>query len=135
MSRVSVVCLCYHDGKVLVAHRNPGGQMGNRWEFPGGKVDGTESDEKAILREMHEEFDVDVKVLSKICFKNFVNQDVNLTLHVYSVEFPHDGLAKPFKLTEHTEYKWVNFNEIRQHEFVDSDYSILNDCRNFFEVN
>ena len=46
----SVACIVYKDGKILVAHRIPKGDMGNRWEFPGGKVDAGETDQMAIVR-------------------------------------------------------------------------------------
>ena len=55
----SVACIAYKNGKVLIAHRNNVGAMGNRWEFPGGKVEEGESFEDAIKREMKEEFCVD----------------------------------------------------------------------------
>ena len=56
----SIACIICNKGKVLIAHRNPTGQMGSRWEFPGGKVDDGETEQEAIRREMREEFDVDV---------------------------------------------------------------------------
>lgn len=134
MSKISIVCICFHNGKVLVAHRNPVGKMGGRWEFPGGKVESNESDESAIVREMQEEFGVEVKVLEKICCSNFENKEVSLELHVYNVDFPYDGMEVPFKLTEHSEYKWINFKEIQKEDFVDSDYSVLKKCMDFFGV-
>ncbi|MBB5218549.1 MAG: NUDIX domain-containing protein [Treponema sp.] len=133
MSKISVVCLCVRDGKVFIAKRNPVGQMGNRWEFPGGKVEKNESDESAIIREMKEEFGIDVTIVNRICKKNFINCDVNLELHVYEVSFPHDGLEKRFTLSEHSEYRWVFFSDIDKNCFVDSDFSIMDICKNYFE--
>ena len=37
--KTSIACIAFDGEKILVAHRNPTGQMGGRWEFPGGKVE------------------------------------------------------------------------------------------------
>ena len=49
-----------------MGRRVPGGQMGERWEFPGGKVEKDELPEEAICREFDEEFSVPVSVGNKI---------------------------------------------------------------------
>ena len=43
MSKTSIACIALFKDKVLVAHRNLVGQMGGRWEFPGGKVEAGET--------------------------------------------------------------------------------------------
>ena len=54
MSR-SVACIDYRDGKILIAKRIVRGDMGGRWEFPGGKIEEGEDYSTAIKREMQEE--------------------------------------------------------------------------------
>jgi 8-oxo-dGTP diphosphatase len=49
-------------GKVLVQQRAPGGQHGNLWEFPGGKIEAGESPEAALVRELFEELRVAIAV-------------------------------------------------------------------------
>ena len=50
MSR-SIACIDYRNGKVFIAKRQMKGDMGGRWEFPGGKIDGNEDFETAIKLE------------------------------------------------------------------------------------
>ena len=45
-------------------------------------------------------------------------------LNAYLVQFDHNGIEKPYVLTEHTEYKWVLPEEIPNLNFVDSDLKI-----------
>jgi 8-oxo-dGTP diphosphatase len=45
-------------GRVLIAQRPPGKHMAGRWEFPGGKVASGETEEAALIRELHEELGV-----------------------------------------------------------------------------
>ena len=122
----SIACIDYRDGKIFIAKRQNKGDMGGRWEFPGGKIDGDESFEVAIKREMKEEFGVDVTVGEHICHSTFVHKSkcCECTLDAFEVHFAHDGMEKPFTLTEHTDYKWVDIEEIPSLNFVDSDLGI-----------
>ncbi|WP_407427562.1 (deoxy)nucleoside triphosphate pyrophosphohydrolase [Treponema sp.] len=125
--KTSIACIAFDGEKILIAHRNPTGQMGNRWEFPGGKVEEGESDEKAIVREFEEEFGVKVSVGEKIAETFFIHNEKQVALHAYEIKVPHDGIAQKYSLTEHTEYKWALPAEIPTLNFVDSDMLIYPD--------
>jgi 8-oxo-dGTP diphosphatase len=45
-------------GRVLIAERPPGKPMAGRWEFPGGKLAGDETEAQALARELREELGV-----------------------------------------------------------------------------
>ena len=45
------------EGRLLLAQRPPGGRYPGLWEFPGGKVQGGETPEEALVREWVEELD------------------------------------------------------------------------------
>ena len=120
----SIACIYYKDNKLFIAKRQNSGQMGGRWEFPGGKLEEGESFEQAIKREMYEEFKTGVTGIEKITETQFVHNDKKCSLHAFAVEFEHDGIKTPFVLSEHTEYKWVDPSEIKKLNFVDSDLKI-----------
>lgn len=120
MSR-SIGCIDYRDGKIFIAKRQNVGDMGGRWEFPGGKIEDGEDFVTAIKREMEEEFGVAVEVGKQITETTFEHKGKPCSLTMYEVKFAHDGSKTPFVLTEHTEYKWVDINEIPNLNFVDSD--------------
>ena len=122
--KTSIACIAFDGEKILIAHRNPVGQMGGRWEFPGGKVEEGESDERAIVREFEEEFGVKVSVGEKIAQTFFMHNGAQVALHAYEITVPHDGNAQKYRLTEHTEYKWAFPAEIPTLNFVDSDMLI-----------
>lgn len=123
----SIACIIPNNGKILIALRNPVGDMGNRWEFPGGKVDPGETDEISIVREMKEEFDVNARPGEKIASCSFYHKNKECFLNAYFVYLEHDGIEKPYKLTEHQDYKWVYPKDIPVDNFVDSDLKILPD--------
>lgn len=135
MSSVSVACIAVKDRKILIAHRNPTGVMGNRWEFPGGKVEEGESSEQTVIREFEEEFGISVKVIEKITESEFEHHGKISSLYAFLIEVPHDGIEKKYTLTEHTEYKWVFENEIPVDDFVDSDLKILPEVKKYLEKN
>ena len=124
MSR-SVACVDYRNGKILIARRKDGGDMGNRWEFPGGKIEEGEDFITAIKREMMEEFGCGVQVFDKIADAEFKHHAQNCSVFAFRVKMENDGIENPFILTEHTEYKWIKPDEIKDLSFVDSDMALF----------
>lgn len=124
MNKKSIACIAFNEKKVFIAHRNPVGQMGGRWEFPGGKVEDGETDEQSIIREFEEEFGVKVSVDKKIAEATFKHNGDDFSLHAYLIHLPHDGMTEKFALTEHTEYRWAELAQIPTLNFVDSDMLI-----------
>ena len=132
MSR-SIACIDYRNGKIFIAKRQMVGDMGGRWEFPGGKIEDGEDLQTAVVREMQEEFGVTVTVGKQITSGTFTHKGKPCTLDVLEVTFPHDGIEKKFELTEHTDYKWADIASIPELNFVDSDLSIYNDVKKWCE--
>jgi 8-oxo-dGTP diphosphatase len=58
---VVAVALIDADGRVLLAQRPAGKNLGGLWEFPGGKLDQGELPEAALIRELDEELGITVK--------------------------------------------------------------------------
>ncbi len=123
MSR-SVACIDFRAGKVFIAKRQNTGDMGNRWEFPGGKIDQGEYFEKAIKREMQEEFGVSVDVGPHIASTSFMHKGKECFVDAFSVHFHEDGIERKFELTEHTDYCWEDIDKIPELNFVDSDLQL-----------
>ena len=131
MSKVSIACIALLNGKILVAHRNPTGQMGGRWEFPGGKVEPGETDQEAVVREIKEEFGIAVTVGEKIAEASFIHNAENVLLHAYRIFVPHDGIEKKYSLTEHTEYNWIAIEDVAKLNFVDSDLLLYPNVKSY----
>lgn len=111
--------------KVFIALRIPGGAMGERWEFPGGKVEEGESFQETLVREYKEEFGIEVTVGPHIADATFMHGSKEVHLSAFEVFFPDD--VQKFILTEHTDTKWASLEEIKQLPFVDSDLLLYND--------
>ena len=61
MVLVAAVALVDADGRVLMARRPEGRDMAGLWEFPGGKIGAGETPEAALIRELAEEINIDVR--------------------------------------------------------------------------
>ena len=63
------------DGKIFCAQRPEGKSLGGYWEFPGGKLEEGESPEEALIREIHEELNSQIEIIS---FVNEASYDYDL---------------------------------------------------------
>ena len=55
------------NNKVLIVQRKSTDILANKWEFPGGKIELNESPEDCLIRELKEEFSIDVKIVDYSC--------------------------------------------------------------------
>lgn len=127
----SVAGIVYSDSLFFIARRLPVGDMGSRWEFPGGKVEGNETFQQALVREYMEEFGVPVTVGSLIAEAEFVHKEKPVALHAYEVIFPEDDYS--WVLSEHTEVKWASLEEIEKIPFVDSDSLLIPEIKKWLK--
>ena len=119
-----------NQNEILCALRSPQMSMPNLWEFPGGKVENGESAEVAICREFDEEFSVPVTVGPKIAQAVFQYNGKDIQLEGYEIFLATDN--PQWILTEHTEIRWVTFDEIKELHFVDSDLLIYPQVVEYF---
>ena len=117
----SVAGIAIDDGRVFIARRKPGGALGEKWEFPGGKAEEKESDDEALKREYLEEFCVKIEVGQLLASVEFSHKDRLFVLNAYRVFHGSTDL----KMTEHTEWRWIRPGEIEPGDFAPSDFSLL----------
>lgn len=82
---IPVVALALVDsrGRVLMQRRPPGKAHGGLWEFPGGKVEATETLDQALIREISEELGLvlDTDELKPLGFAALPGEPVVLLLY------------------------------------------------------
>ena len=113
-----VAALIEKDGKVLIAKRLTGDStVLGKWEFPGGKVELNEDELTAIEREIFEEFEIKIKakefLINNICEYPTKVVDLRLYKCVY--------VSGEFKLHDHSEYKWVDKEELLEYDLAPAD--------------
>ena len=115
---LDVVCaLIMKDGKCLIARRSKDDHLKGRWEFPGGRRVGLEDEKKTLQRAFDEvlKINVDIKdyLTHSIC--EYPGHIVDLKL--YECNY----ISGDFNLTIHSEYKWVNIEELLDYDLADAD--------------
>src|SRR5437899_12212696 len=73
------------DNRVLIAQRAKDKAMADLWEFPGGKVNGGERPEDALIRELAEELGITVHeaCLAPLTFASHAYDDFHLLMPLY----------------------------------------------------
>lgn len=133
MIKQSIAGIIVIDELVLIGKRLPQGQMGSKWEFPGGKVEKGETHKQALIREFEEEFMIDIDVGECIAKAEFSHNEDKVQLFAYEV-FIKDIDNISWILTEHTDINWVTFDKISELDFVDSDLKLLVQIRNHYRL-
>ena len=82
---VAAAALIDADNRVLLAQRPAGKSMAGLWEFPGGKVDATETPEAALCRELSEELSIDVceTCLAPFTFASYGYETFHLLMPIF----------------------------------------------------
>lgn len=113
-----VAALIENDNKVLLARRSTGDiNVLGKWEFPGGKVEQAENEFDAIEREIKEEFELTIKarefITNNVC--EYPTKVVDLRL------YKCDYVSGEFNLHDHSEYKWVDKEELLEYDLAPAD--------------
>lgn len=113
-----VAALIENNNKVLLARRSTGDvNVLGKWEFPGGKVEQDENEFKAIEREIKEEFELTIKakefLINNVC--EYPTKVVDLRL------YKCDYVSGEFNLHDHSEYKWVDKEELLEYDLAPAD--------------
>ncbi|MBA3838424.1 MAG: 8-oxo-dGTP diphosphatase MutT [Zymomonas sp.] len=82
---VVAIAMVDADGRVLLAQRPAGKQHAGLWEFPGGKVDSSETPEAALIREVAEELGVSISAacIAPATFASVTLAERSLVLLLY----------------------------------------------------
>ncbi|MBJ9954004.1 MULTISPECIES: NUDIX domain-containing protein [unclassified Acinetobacter] len=108
---VAIALLMYR-GKVLVGWRNADQHQGNKYEFPGGKIEAGETPVEACRREIFEEVGVGIQHWHAFDVIHHVYEDVEVFLHLFHATVSEQYLAdiqKPWTWYSRDQLLELNF--------------------------
>ena len=108
------------DNKILIASRKTG-EFAGMFEFPGGKVEKSETKEEALIREWKEECDIDIYNVQYLA--SSVDYQDGYEIHLTC--FTCTSNEKPTKLSVHSEYIWTTPDHIYDYNFFKSDKMLV----------
>ena len=115
-----VAAIIKKNNHYLIAKRNRDKYMGLMWEFPGGKVEGSETFEEALSREILEELNVSITIHNKIAEEKYKDDEIDIVLHYFVCTINQGELI----LSEHEAIEWVAKEDFDQYDFVAGDGNI-----------
>lgn len=120
---VSAVALIDRDGRVLLAQRPEGKSMDGLWEFPGGKVEGGETPEAALVRELHEELGIETwnSCLAPLTFASHTYDDFHLLMPLFACR-KWNGIVQP---KEGQTLKWVYPKDFSNYPMPPADIPLI----------
>ena len=123
MILVSAVALIDRDGRVLIAQRPEGKSMAGLWEFPGGKIEGGETPEQALIRELYEELGIETwsSCLAPLTFASHRYNDFHLLMPLFVCR-KWDGIPTS---KEGQNLKWVYVNNLKDFPMPAADIPLI----------
>ena len=104
------------DGRFLITQRRPQATMPLMWEFPGGRVEGGETDPEALVRELREKLHIGVRVGDQMLLVSHEYADYTIDLAVYRAST--DDIINPIAVHD---FRWVLPEEFDQYTFPGAD--------------
>lgn len=127
MKKIEVVAaIILENNKIYCARRADIGEVGLKWEFPGGKVEKGEVAESALVREIKEELNATVEVDKYFMTVEHQYNTFFITLHSYLCTIKEGTLRR----NEHVEDKWLKIDELNCLDWAEADKPIVEKLMN-----
>jgi len=120
MIRVTAAILI-NDNKILIAQRRDTDKLAGKWEFPGGKIEDNETPEQCLIREMQEEFGIDVAINGFFGENTYDYEMETIQLLAYHTVWQSGN----FSLNAHAAIKWVSVSQLHQFDFAPADKPLV----------
>lgn len=128
---IQVTCaIIIKNNLVLAAQRSESMHLPLSWEFPGGKLEESESEEECLKREILEELDIEVHIQEKLAHYNYQysgKKPIELIPFVC-----HFASGKIF-LKEHKRADWFTVEELKQLDWAAADIPVLDSFLELFQ--
>ncbi|TRV42800.1 MAG: 8-oxo-dGTP diphosphatase MutT [Microcystis panniformis Mp_MB_F_20051200_S9] len=106
---------------ILIDRRLAKGLLGGFWEFPGGKIEGNETVQECIKREILEEIGIEIAVDSHLITIDHTYSHFRVNLQVYNCRY----LSGQARAIECEEIRWVTIEELDNYTFPAANQEII----------
>ena len=121
MKKIEVVAAIIRKGDKVFATQRGYGDWKDYWEYPGGKVEVGETPEEALVREIREELDTEIRVDKFLCTIEWDYPAFHLTMHCYICSL----LTEALHLNEHEAARWLGKDELGTVNWLPADYQLI----------
>ena len=121
MKKIEVVAAIIRKGDNIFATQRGYGDFKDWWEFPGGKMEGGETPEEALVREIREELSAEIGVDEFLCTVEYGYPKFHLTMHCYLCTLVGEALH----LNEHEAARWLTKDELDSVKWLPADLEVI----------
>ena len=122
MTPIQVTCgIIYKDGKILAAQRSEKMSLPLKWEFPGGKLVGGETEEECLIREIKEELNIIIAIQQRL--HPVIHDYGHFTIQL--IPFIATHISGDLHLLEHKQAEWFTPEELENLDWAPADIPIL----------
>ena len=121
MKSIHVVAAVIREGDRIFATQRGYGDYKDGWECPGGKIEPGEAREAALIRELREELDIEVKVGDYITTVEHDYPKFHLTMDCFFATIADGNLT----LKEHEAAKWLSRDELDSVDWLPADKIVI----------
>ena len=121
MKIVRVVAAVIRDGDRIFATARGYGEYKGWWEFPGGKIEAGETPEEALVREIHEELDTEIRVGELIDTIEYDYPTFHLSMDCFWAEV----IAGRLVLKEAADARWLTRETLESVQWLPADQTII----------
>lgn len=128
MKSVNVVCAVIKKDNLIFVTQRGYGEFKGFWEFPGGKIEENETDEKALIREINEELNASIRVdqyLTKVEY-DYTTFHLSMKAFICHLTNPH------IELLEHEDSEWVDISKLNTINFLPADKIVVDAIRKLY---
>lgn len=114
--------------KIFLTKRAADVHQGNKWEFPGGKVEPNETLEQALARELQEEIGIQITHHQGLIVieHDYGDKQVKLDVHLIT-EFQNEPHGQEGQLSQ-----WLHYTKLKTLEFPEANNAIIEAVEKWF---
>lgn len=121
----AIICDDMKEKNKIFATARGYGELKGGWEFPGGKVEPGETSQQALIREIIEELDTEIKVGELIDTVEYDYPTFHLSMDCFWAEVK----AGHLELKEAEAAKWLTKNQLDSIDWLPADILLIDQIR------
>ena len=107
-------------GRIFATQRGYG-EVKDSWEFPGGKIEEGETPEQALIREIREELNTEIRVGEKAAGVEYDYPSFHLSMECFWAEV----VSGELELKEHEAARWLSKEELDSVAWLPADWDLI----------